>query len=165
MLNKYLIKQFELHQNIHGQDVIKFIYQATFGASHLSSNIDMMLQLFKKEYEVTPALNGILLEEISGDFVRINISVWKYQGLDENKLFDLFVETSKSKIGTKNEFNKNIQDAIDTINYLNLDNGDKIIDEINQLMKDGITQVHHSIEYQTKELPHYRVVRKDLLNA
>ena len=155
-MNQYLLEQIRLHPSMTAQDYIKFCYQAAFGAEHLLNDKSKAEKMLYDEYEATPAVDMQLAENISDEYCRVNLAAWKRQGLDPERLLDIFVESAGKGGGSDEKFLELIREA-------ELAAPIDIKDYVGEYLKGGIRPVHHSREYRECEKPAYRVVRRDLL--
>lgn len=156
--NQYLTKQLELHPAMQYQDFIKLCYQAAFGMEHLLENRVAALKFLEEEYISTPAENIALYEEISDDYMRINLGAWKYRGLPIEWLFTIFTAASGCHDDNTDRFNKYLQICREKITET--EEWDKYIFDYNS---QGIRPVHHSENYRRFEKPAYRLVHKKFL--
>lgn len=69
-------------------DAVKFCYQAAYGPHHLLG--EDAESHFNKEYESVLASDGQLTEQLSEEYFRINIAVWKHECLPRKWLFNMF---------------------------------------------------------------------------
>ncbi|MBQ9730985.1 MAG: hypothetical protein IJV94_02505 [Bacilli bacterium] len=150
---KYILNEIELHPSLNEQDLVKLIYQRTYGPKHILFDIDKSKKYLIEEVKNLP-FEKYGTFEISNDLLRVDL----HEVNDIEDFFDCLLTTGKSIIGTKEEYEQEIELLIDCIktNNLNFD-----IDLIKQLASHN-APVHHSYEYNKNYLPHYRIIRKDL---
>lgn len=160
-----LINHINMHPMLQCRDIIKFCFQAAFGAEHLLSDIERAKEYFYKEYDNTPSEEMPLYEELNDDFCRVNIAAWKENGLDKDLLFKIFVDSAKeSHIGNRDEiflYFKNVSDVLNAS-----ENGILIKEwetEVARYLETGLIPVHHSDVYRNEYLPSYRVVKTEFL--
>ena len=92
-----LIKQqVVLHPSIMPQDVIKYCFQAAYGAEHLLTDIDRVRDYFLAEYEACPKNDSQVAEFIADEVCRVNLGAWKKLSLPWEWLFNLFVEAASA---------------------------------------------------------------------
>ncbi len=85
----------ENHREETAQDIVKFCYQAAFGAEHLLKDLSAARAYFMDEYEsVSADASAPLFEPLNDRYSRVNISAWKACGRGADELFDLFVKTA-----------------------------------------------------------------------
>lgn len=155
-----LLRHITAHPSMQPQDIVKLCFQATFGAEHLLTDIKSCEQRFFEEFAATPADTRDLLEILSDDFCRINISAWKHLQLDAQWLFRLFLLTAKQqRTATDDQF---IQ-LLNTVDTLSEDDAlpfskEKWTEFRSAYEQNGIRPVRHSQEYRNGEQPAYRVM-------
>lgn len=153
----YLREQVALHPSMQPQDVVKLLFQASFGAEHLLTDKAAALRRLEKEFaenEMTD-MSEKLYEQISGKVCRINLREWKRRKMPLTWLFRIFVESAA---------------------YANLYGGQELfarsLREVEELIQEGIFSfsweewqktkkqgaVHHSEIYRQQEQPAYRIV-------
>lgn len=152
------------------QDIYKNFYQDCFGTGHAISDTVMVLNYLKYEIANTIATPVVVLIDTIGwrhNFVRINIDVVRQGKISTEKLADLFI-ASATQIN-----------AADTANWKNeWQMVTQIIErknlpvknyETDKLRIDSILQInpnaamHHSTAFNENYNPHYRVIRKVVL--
>lgn len=167
---KCLTEHIKSHPAIKPQDIIKFCYQATFGAEHLLSDTDAAKRYFIDEYDSTDPADMPLLEELNEKYCRVNIAAWKKSGQGREKLFEIFA-ASASDSSAKNPdkpgpepLKSNLLTAEKLITEIPCDiTPDVWRFELEQYIASGMNPVHHSEEYRKNYHPAYRVVKATLL--
>ncbi len=135
-------------------DAVKFCYQAAYGAEHMIG--DNAAVYFNKEYESVTAGDGMLTEQLSEEYFRINLAVWKNKALPSEWLFNMFyLSATKAEKGDVKPF---IEAAKKLATRGELPFDEKRLDEY-LLGYDG-GAVHHSEVCRKKKSPAYRVVHK-----
>lgn len=167
MENAYLLEQYKLHPSMEGYDIIKFTFQAVFGAEHLLKDASFAKEYLHKEIETIRGSkdkdNEILFEQISDEFVRVNLYPFIFKECySEDDLLDLFIKTASEKRGTSEEFDKEININLETLkNKVDYKRANIDIEEYMNMYK--YQPVTHSSNYREKENPHYRVIKKEYL--
>lgn len=167
MENVYLLEQYQLHPTIEGADIIKFTFQAVFGAEHLLNDLSFVKNYLHKEIENIKDLKEkeaeLLYEQISDDYVRVNLYPFIYiKGYAEEDLLNLFIDTAHEKHGSEEEFDNEIIRSLETLNdKIDYNRAKLDIEEYLNLYK--YQPVTHSQNYREKEKPHYRVIKKEYL--
>lgn len=150
---KYILSEIKLHPNLNEQDLVKLIYQRTYGPKHILTNLENSKKYLVYEFNNLPS-QSYGSYEIGNNLIRVDLKEVK----DIDLFFDSLVNTSKTINGTKEEYNSNIELLINCIKENNLNYN---IDKIKELA--SLNQpVHHSDIYNKMYLPHYRIIRKDL---
>ena len=163
----YLEQQLALHPSMQLQDIVKMCYQAVFGPEHMLTDIERARTYFMQEYEATPADYSVpLFEPLSDTFCRVNLSAWKANAYDADKLFELFLFSAKSKTsGTETDFDLCAQDVEKIIAKGLLPFSlEEWTEYYATYKKNGMHPVHHSDTYRLAEQPAYRLVCTDLLS-
>jgi len=159
---EYLLEQLNIHPSMMPQDVAKMCYQAVFGADHLLQDIKKAESYFNDEYEnILPDSTIPLYECISDDICRVNMAAWKFEGMPQRWLFNMFAETASVSIGSIALQREYLMEA------------EKLaeegcfgfsIEEWNVFMKNyeskHMPPVHHSENYRDNEQPSYRIVKR-----
>ena len=161
-MNKYLIDQINLHHSMTAQDIVKLGFQSAFGVEHLTVDKNKSLKYFNSEYEEITGRDIPLYEEISENYVRVNMEAWKYKGYDKEKLFDTFLDSVNVRYEI--DFKALMDEYISTLEEINrLDLKKDLILFLNDYYKTDMDAVHHSKIYEKNENPHYRVIAKEKL--
>ena len=161
----YLYEHIKKHPSVKPQDVIKFCFQAAYGAEHLIENKKSAEKYFFDEYENTPPGDAPLFEQISKDYCRVNFSAWKNKGLPPEKLFEIFIESATAPRSDNADFAEYIKIAKNVILKANVSFTENEFEHyVENYLKNGITPVHHSEEYRKAEKPSYRIVLYELKN-
>ncbi len=150
-----LLYHFEKYPLMTPVDAVKLCYQSAFGCGHLIKNKDFALSMLKKELDETASdCDAQLFEPIGGGYVRLDLHKAKAEGISEEKIAEIFIESANSGIKTKLEPELSI---------------------LKKLAKEGITpfseksleeylsgykgeMVSHSEEYKKAYAPAYRVI-------
>ncbi len=137
-------------------DAVKFCYQAAYGAEHLLDDKLCARAYFDKEYESISVCDGPLTEQLSEEYFRVNLAVWKNKGLPSEWLFNMFYLSAKESAKT------DIKPFLEIMQGLASDGGlpfdKKALDDYLHTY-DG-KAVHHSEMCRKKACPAYRVVHK-----
>jgi hypothetical protein len=152
------------HPKMETEDLLKLVYQASFGGEHMLSDYEKAHQAFLEEY--TPLKedkNMPLYEMISPLLCRVNMRSWKGYGWEEFDLFELFLRSALLYKNDGDSLKKNIDVVTLLIDHGEI-NGDFSSwgDKSKILLKDK-KPVHHSETYSKAYDPHYRVVSFSLL--
>lgn len=159
----YIIEQLKKHPSTKPQDIVKQCYQAAFGAEHLLTNIEKAKQYLWNEYEtIAPSDTIPLYEEISETVCRVNLSTWKAKQLSLDLLFQLFVQSSSISSNATTVFLQYLEEVssiieTETISF-SLEDWNNFLYTYKEM---GMPSIHHSETYRNKELPAYRIVKKE----
>lgn len=164
-MDKYLIELIKKYPLMDTADIIKYCFQKTFGAEHLLSNVEMARKYFDEEYDSVEELAIPPVEVLSENIARVNFTGFKYLGGKKEALWQAFLQTAILPQGTEAEFITNINTCKEVITeYFPKDKASKMLQEIDNYLKNGIHPVHHSAQYRENYNPHYRVVLTKLAN-
>ncbi|MBR3685956.1 MAG: hypothetical protein IKL66_00560 [Clostridia bacterium] len=161
----YFILHAKKHPSIMPQDVAKFCYQAALGAEHLLADLAAARRYFDAEFERVEERQGDLVEFLTDELCRVDLSVWKSRGLSKEALFDAFAESASVKNGGREVLGCYLNDAEACFGELELNFS---LDEwrafLERYAEAGMPAVHHSEAYRDHEKPSYRVVRRTILD-
>ena len=91
----YILNQFQTYLQLELQDLMKFLYQSSFGCEHLLSNPDTVQKQIQQELDTKlDTCNSI--EYLDGDYVRLHLNY----GLSVNTLSTLFILSSDTVCST-----------------------------------------------------------------
>ena len=156
---KILFYHFEKYPLMTPVDAVKLCYQSAFGCGHLVKNKDFALSMLEKELDETKGDFGAqLFEPIGGGYVRLDLHKAKAEGILEEKIAEIFMESAnfgeKTKIEPKLELLKKLAKEGRTpfsknalLEYLAGYNGE---------------MVSHSETYKKAYAPAYRVILEKL---
>lgn len=135
-------------------DAVKFCYQAAYGAEHLLS-ADAK-EYFDKEYRVAIPRDGEIAEQLSEDFYRVHLPVWKHKNLPSEWLWNMFYLTASVK------HEGDISPLLETARKLASDGlfpfNCKDFNEYLRTYDGGA--VHHSELCRKNALPSYRIIHR-----
>lgn len=158
-MNKYLIEHLETHPNIASSDIIKFCYQATFGAEHLLKDLKAARYYFDIEYDSTNPVETKVIEVLSDQVARVNFSGYKYAGYDKEALWEAFVKSASKTRGSEQELIYNLNTCCNMLlKHFDKEKANLLIEEINNYLDQDIRPVHHSDIYRNSYEPHYRLI-------
>ena len=153
------------HPLLKPQDIIKFCFQAAYGAEHILKDKDAAREYFFNEFNSTDESDISLYEELNESYCRVNLAAWKKEGLDPEDLFRIFAESSESGHCTDTEiiniyfnFASKVIYSIDSTIIIS-----EWEETLDRYISEGIHPVHHSDIYRQNYKPAYRVVRTDLI--
>ena len=162
---KYFISHARQHPSLLPQDVVKFCYQAAFGAEHLLGDLSTARRYFDTEFEAIEAKEGDLVEALTDELCRVDLGVWKARELPKEALFGAFVESSGVKNGGKEAFLEFLGEAEASFCELELSFSlGEWCDFLEKYAEAGVPAVHHSGTYREKYKPSYRVVDRAILD-
>ena len=155
----YFSEQLRMHPAMQYQDAVKLCYQASFGAEHLLSNIERARAYLYAEFDNVSPTDEPLFEQISPDFVRVNLGAWKREDLPISALFEVFKSTAFIKENAKEAFISYVEAAGEIMERkLPTFSREEWLAFIEEYKALGMPAIHHSEDYRANENPHYRVV-------
>ncbi len=182
-----LQSHYTLHPCLQSQDVIKFCFQAAFGAEHLIVDDSAPKRFFYEEYAQTSAADELLYEPLNGIYARVHLAAWKMQGLSPDDLWNVFIHSAQESTHDEQRMLCYLKEAVKIIcgesdfcacginengnvRDLNRFVGDKklfLCEEWDNIVKkyiaEGIRPVHHSEVFREAYHPAYRVVKSAYL--
>ena len=153
---EYILHQFQTYPQLELQDLMKFLYQSSFGCEHLvsdfskvKSNIELELQNTKDPYDS--------IEELDGDYVRLHLNY----GLNVNTLSTLFILSSQQEKNGIKQLEDKIQILLELISNNTLPFS---LNESNKMLlnwkEEGYPAIHHSNIFNQLYHPSYRLIHK-----
>lgn len=187
-MNQYLLNEYNHHPKLQPQDVVKFCYQASFGAEHILTDPVRARMYLQEELESVEPRKGQLTESISEKYVRVDLAAWKGMAWNTDQLFEIFAESVKTAeavesvetagaVGSarpvsvhegsrETMFKQRMDDCRITMksvwNEAEMSRFDAFLAEY---YARGIEAVHHSETYRETYDPHYRVVLRSKLEG
>ena len=152
----YILNQFQTYPQLELQDLMKFLYQSSFGCEHLLSNPDTVKKRIQQELDAKlDTCNSI--EYLDGDYVRLHLNY----GLSVNTLSTLFILSSQQEKNGKEQLEEKLQILIDMISNKELPfslNNAKLT--LLKWKEDGYPAIHHSNTFNELYHPSYRLIHK-----
>lgn len=154
-----LQEQLRFYPEMENRDILKLIFQASFGAKHALENKSAARRWFFREFAGVEARSGRIFEVISPDICRVDLRAWKAACLPGEWLFNMFMAGAETFSGSKELFEANLLQA------------QKILPAekfagLQALLRgyDG-KSVHHSERYRKLYKPAYRIVSTRFITA
>jgi uridine kinase len=146
------------------QDLLKLVYQASFGGGHMiddSTKSLAFLQEESKHLQTQKNPDELLYEYISHDTVRINLRPYMEYHFDLTYLNDVFVQSANEKHKDETTFKKYLEylKGLFKNKLINLDY-EQALSTISEYEASGVLPLHHSKEYIEAYHPAYRVINK-----
>jgi len=143
---------------------LKLAYQAAYGGEHLLASRVSAQAFFDEEYDVVKAAALPLYEDLGNGSVRVNFASWKKAKLPPEALFGLFVKSAVAHPNGDRLFPKYLEAITRLVSLSEAPLSPKEWEAaVASYRKSGGGPVHHSAAYRQAYSPHYRVVRKALL--
>jgi len=171
-MKEVLIRHLERYSTAQIHDLIKLIYQATFGPRHAGAqpSPEGIMAYIDSEMTTLPAKpNRFLIEDIGGGYVRIDLGAIRLKILTATELADLFYRSMETSPPSDEEHRALFIERlaqIETLAKAKLISfpEDLVANEIKIYLQSGIRAVHHSEPYKINHHPHYRVVDRNLIS-
>ncbi len=140
------------------RDLLKFIYQSSFGCEHMVISCEKATAYIKEEYARGVSNSQPVIEPLDGDYTRVGLSYLNC-GLSANTLGRLFLLSAKKEAdGETKLINK-----LNTLKELIKENKlpfslEEFDSETEQWKADGYPAIHHSDIFRESYAPSYRVI-------
>ena len=164
-IQNYLLEHVKKHRSVMPQDMIKFCYQAAFGAEHLLSDVAAAKRYFDAEFEATPPRMSEMVECLSDDIARVDLGAWKHMGLPKEWLFHMFVASTKFGKGQISDFEEYLSSVDEVLGEVLNFGSEEWHKYLEYYKAEGIRAVHHSEQYRNAEKPAYRLVNRRFLET
>ena len=155
-----LLKEFQTHPLSQKEDVLKFAYQAAYGAEHLLKDRKSAEKYFHEEWDSVLEADGEPLQDLADQVLRVHFAQAKRQGYDEEALLEAFIQSAS--VSNKNG-DSDFMDALKEISsMINDDLLPFTLNEWNSFLEAYYAQgggaIHHSEIYRSSYHPAYRVL-------
>lgn len=166
-----LLEHFSRYPKMKFDDLLKLIYQNSFGPKHMSSNpsIEKVQNYIHEELEDFEDYSGThQVESIGNDYYRVSLSVIHSQLMTSQELAEAFyqsmIESPIIDDDSIKVFTSQLKLLCDLVSReaIALDK-DKCEQWVEDYLDHGIRPVKHSEVYRDNYHPHYRVVHKSIL--
>ena len=153
---EYILNQFQTYPQLELDDLMKFLYQSSFGCEHLVSNLDTVKKQIQQELNTqADACNSI--EYIDGDYIRLHLNY----GLSANTLSTLFVLSCQQEKNGIKLLEDKLQILIDMISSEELPFSLKKAKlTLLKWKEEGYPAIHHSNTFNQLYHPSYRLIHK-----
>jgi len=153
-----LIMHYQEYPQLKIQDVLKFLYQSSFGCEHLVSSLEMVTEYISKEYAAVNHEGKQSIDQLDGDYSRVPLS-YLNQGLSVKTFGKLFVASAKQEKNGLADLIQKIKIAR-TLVYEGVlpFSQNEFEDYIAKWEAKGYPAVHHSDIFRETYRPSYRVI-------
>ncbi len=142
------------------QDILKFLYQATFGCEHLLSSSAGAEEALYKEASALKMGGEPLIEPLGERYSRVHLS-YLSSGLSQKNLASLFFLSAKDEKGEEQELRAKLSEARRLSEAglfpFSLDEFDRAVKEWERT---GFPSLHHSEKFREAYRPAYRVISR-----
>ena len=158
-------EQITQYPALETQDLVKALYQATFGCGHLISDPEMGRKWLRDEMEqcTLPASDSCPpLVESLGSYSRVHLQTARTQGLSPDTLFALFALSAQENSGRMDDFQQQLKLLEQTAenNQLPLPLP-KVQAYLAEYKAQGCPAARHSPAFRQAYAPAYRVIRSE----
>ena len=143
------------------QDVLKFLYQSTFGCGHLIASPTAAAAYIHQEMgQCTDS--SVTLEDLDGDFCRVHLSYAKKLGVSADTLAKLLAQSAQEPCGDEENLEMQLSVALSMAK-----NGEfpfsfeSLNQEVIPWRNAGFPTRHHSEAFRDAYAPAYRVIKKE----
>ena len=153
---EYIIDQFKKYPHLEFEDLMKFLYQSSFGCEHLVSDYSIVKKRIQQEFDTQmDSCNSI--EYLDGDYVRLHLNY----GLSVNTLSTLFILSSQQEKNGIEQLENKLQTLLDLIQDNTLPFSLELSKDILlKWKKEGYPAIHHSNTFNQLYHPSYRLIHK-----
>jgi hypothetical protein len=156
----------EKYPKMENQDVLKLLYQACFGPSHMGESPTRQSLLHHLEIELEQATyhrNTLMVEPIGNHYHRLSIESVCRGLITHDELIDAFMKSSRRSLSWDMARHAFLSGLEDYKKILINDESARIalISYETTYLKSGIRALHHSDVYRSHYCPHYRVIHKN----
>lgn len=153
-----LLEHYRRYPRLELEDVLKFLFQSSFGCEHMLSDRDTAIGYIKQEYADVDKSLPPLVEQLDGDYSRVHL-YWLSAGLSAETLTSLFVLSAKKELHGREALEEKLAVARELIleGKLPLDIG-RFDATVAKWCELGYPAIHHSEAFCAIYRPAYRVI-------
>lgn len=161
-------EELSLHPEAQLLDIFKLCYQSVFGPAHIINDPNSAKKYLKKELNEAQNFAPENYQDIScyNDYYRVNLQLIKNNSLEFDTFFEAFIASAVPvKKYTWTDWNKIWADVEVFIAEQNISFSNEKTDReiIAKIMKNKIKLFSHSENYHQKYEPHYRLIKRKIL--
>lgn len=155
---KLLIEHYKRYPKLQIQDILKFIFQSSFGCEHMISSLDFVTDYILKEVSTIKQIDNCFIEQLDGSYSRVHLSCLK-NGLSADTLGKLFYASAKKE----DKGLENLIQKLDVIKDLILEgllpfSIEDFNSKLNEWSIKSYPALHHSNIFREEYNPSYRVI-------
>lgn len=158
-----LMQYYEKYPDMQIQDMLKYLYQSSFGCEHMLSSEEKVIELIRKERKDRAhfATDKELIEELDGEYSRVSLSYLDF-GLSDETLGRLFCISSKKELDGISK----LEEKIDVLKILVQEKKigfsiDDLENSLNKWRDSGYQSLSHSEKFRASYHPSYRVISNE----
>ena len=156
-----ILEHFKKYPALRIDDVMKFVFQSSFGCEHLVSDEQRAVAYIREEYENVGSLDNATpwIEKLDGAFSRVNLSVLS-DGLSPETLGRLFCLSAKETVSNSvSVLEEKLKVVREMINEGLLPFDQSQLEEFCSVWKSGgYKAIRHSQTFRDAYSPAYRVI-------
>ena len=150
------------------QDIYKGEFQDQFGPAHLLTNREAVKSYIIRELSLADTLGGTYCEPCGwqGRYWRVNLSVIRDSLLTADEFVDAFMASAPDTLPTLSQAGMDEWHAMQRLTkelYPQLENYATDSANIAKLHSENNYVMHHSRAFNSHHHPHYRIMRKDIV--
>ena len=153
-----LMNHYKQYPKMEIQDMLKYIFQSSFGCEHMVSSEGFAIDYIKKEYASTVKGDNPSTDALDGEYSRVSLSYLDKE-LSAETLGRLFYLSAKKEPQGKENLEKKLLTLKELVNDGALPfstyEAEKII---NEWADSGYPAIHHSDAFRNEYHPAYRVI-------
>ena len=140
------------------QDILKYLYQSSFGCEHLVTDLSSAVDYISNESKGVDLNSDNLIDSLDGEYSRVHLSFLN-RGLSAETLGKIFLKSAKKEPAGVSELEEKIQVAIKLMQENKLPFSPTEFEAATQEWRNGgFSAVHHSDEFRANYNPAYRVI-------
>lgn len=152
------------------QDLYKSFFQDRFGPAHIIPSCEGALRYIESEVASAERFCGPMVEKCGwrGDYVRVNLKLVKDGVISAEQLTDALIESAEAvQPEDIEQWRKEWAEILDVIEkyYPNIPDFQSDKESIEKLLDAGEYVYHHSEPYSREYHPHYRIIKREILNS
>lgn len=153
-----LLMHYQKYPRLQIRDILKYLYQSSFGCEHFATDLKSMVDYIDKESSSCYVNTECLTDSLDGEYSRVHLSFLE-SGLSAETLGKLFLKSAKNEPSGMLHLKEKIQVAIELVRENKLPfSPSKFETAIQEWENSGFSAVHHSDEFRTNYHPAYRVI-------
>lgn len=158
-----LIEHYKRYPKLQIADILKFLYQSSFGCEHMVSSLDAAINYISREYQGMTHKSDVLIERLDGEYSRVHLSCMD-KGVSAEKLGRLFCLSAKTEPGGREELLEKLEVAKELVREgVLLFSEGNFQKELDAWSEHGYPAIHHSSAFREEYHPAYRVIANEYL--
>lgn len=156
-----LAEHYKKYPNLQLQDLMKYMFQSSFGCEHLIACPEAAEDYIKKEAEQCGTLTEAYIEPLDGDYCRVHLGYIR-EGLNPATLAKLFFLSAGHVEDGRERLEEKIAALMEAVEEGLLPFEKATVEEtIEKWREAGYPACHHSEAFRAAYAPAYRLVKKE----